>query len=294
MNILILAHQSDQFLKTPYFLKTLIPDWTQQGHHVTLATGLAPDLPAADVVFQHVDLTVLPDEYQTALAAYPQVVNRNIVDISKRSFSCLLLSADSDYKGPVIVKTDLNCGGIREGRIAHLNGQALPGIEQGWRHVSMINPAAYPVFKSLKDLPADLWFNPAIVVEKFMPERDETGLFCVRSWVFLGQREIGVLTASEHPVNKAGKYKRKAYFDDIPIEIRRVRERLKMDFGKFDYAMVDGQAVLYDVNRTPTISHTVLTSPVSETLTLIKQKRLSLGLYDFLKGRGNVADSRVS
>jgi hypothetical protein len=40
--------------------------------------------------------------------------------------------------------------------------------------------------------------------------------------------------------------------NDIPDDLRRWRRELGFDFGKFDYAIVEGKTVLYDANRTPT------------------------------------------
>jgi hypothetical protein len=45
---------------------------------------------------------------------------------------------------------------------------------------------------------------------------------------------------------------RREVLRDVPDELRRIRADLGFDFGKFDYAIVDGKVVLYDVNRTPT------------------------------------------
>lgn len=39
--------------------------------------------------------------------------------------------------------------------------------------------------------------------------------------------------------------------DPVPPELREARRRLGFDYGKFDYGIVDGSMVLYDVNRTP-------------------------------------------
>lgn len=42
---------------------------------------------------------------------------------------------------------------------------------------------------------------------------------------------------------------------EVPDDLRRLRQELGFDFGKFDYAIVDGRVVLYDANRTPALSH---------------------------------------
>jgi hypothetical protein len=44
---------------------------------------------------------------------------------------------------------------------------------------------------------------------------------------------------------------RREPISDVPVELRQVRRELGFDFGKFDYGIVDGRVVLYDVNRTP-------------------------------------------
>jgi hypothetical protein len=37
----------------------------------------------------------------------------------------------------------------------------------------------------------------------------------------------------------------------VPDEIRAERERMGFDYGKFDFVVNDGKAVLFDANRTP-------------------------------------------
>jgi hypothetical protein len=41
----------------------------------------------------------------------------------------------------------------------------------------------------------------------------------------------------------------------VPDELREMRKSLGFDFGKFDYAIVDGRVVLYDANRTPAVGN---------------------------------------
>ncbi|MBH53814.1 MAG: hypothetical protein CMI18_05645 [Opitutaceae bacterium] len=51
-------------------------------------------------------MTVIPDDYVEFLSEYPQVVNRHVVNVSKRSFSFNILGADANLDGPLIVKND--------------------------------------------------------------------------------------------------------------------------------------------------------------------------------------------
>ena len=37
----------------------------------------------------------------------------------------------------------------------------------------------------------------------------------------------------------------------VPDELRQMRRDLAFDYGKFDYAIVNGRVILYDTNRTP-------------------------------------------
>jgi hypothetical protein len=47
-----------------------------------------------------------------------------------------------------------------------------------------------------------------------------------------------------------------------------MRRDLGFDFGKFDYAMVDGRPVLFDANRTPTFGDTAreVYAPIAQSL----------------------------
>jgi len=45
---------------------------------------------------------------------------------------------------------------------------------------------------------------------------------------------------------------RREILPETPPELRAARKSLGFDFGKFDYVIRDGKAVLFDANRTPT------------------------------------------
>ena len=89
--------------------------WRAMGHDVAFVRGIARDV-EADLVVPHVDLTVLPDDYVRWLARHPRVVNRAVVDISKRRISRLAVGPDDEVDGPVIVKSNRNYGGLPERR----------------------------------------------------------------------------------------------------------------------------------------------------------------------------------
>ena len=87
--------------------------WKQWGIKVKMHLGV--DHPVeADLVIPQIDLSVFPPAYCYLLNSRAAVVNREVVDIRKSAFSQNLVSDGDDYQGPVIVKTDANCGGNPE------------------------------------------------------------------------------------------------------------------------------------------------------------------------------------
>jgi hypothetical protein len=136
----------------------------------------------------------------------------------------------------------------------------------------------YRVYPHSGLVPEGIWRNRNLIVERFLAERDGD-LYCCRHWLFFGAREVGVRTYSREPVVKFVTGRRavrsaEPLFEPIPGELRAMRARLGFDYGKFDYGIVDGRVVLYDVNRTPAAS----SDPRHHRRTLAA---LPEGLYDF-------------
>lgn len=218
--------------------------WTAAGHRVLKHYGTGAP-PAADLAIVNIDLTRIPEPYTALLAAFPRVVNARALDVSKRRFSRHLLDAYSDWIGPVIVKTDANFGGKPEWLLretARQRGLACD-VPEG--------PLAegYPVYASLREVPDVVWRTPGLVVERFLPETDGPGYF-LRTWFFFGDRERSSRWRAEVPIIKAADYVSREDAE-VPPEIRAWRERLGLDFAKFDYVRHGGEYVLLDVNRTP-------------------------------------------
>ena len=243
-SIVVLIGRYDSQLRHNYLLVRLAQHWKAAGHRVKVHTGFA-DPPPADMAFLHVDLTVVPRPYLEAMRRYPVAVNGTLGDLRKRSYSQLLVQRDEDYAGPVFVKSDLNSGGRPEAgkrNIARRLGRA-PGA---------LAPAAsdiYRVYGSIGEVPGAIWERPDLVVEKFLPERDGEA-YCLRQYYFLGDAEAGYLLRSREPVVKG-----ESGFSMEPARvapgIRELRRQMRCDYGKFDYVLRDGRAVLFDANRTP-------------------------------------------
>ena len=109
--------------------------WRRLGLDVKFAYGHAVPI-QADLLIPQVDLSVLPGAYRRTVNSHHSVVNRNVADTLKTSFSRNLVSLNDDYDGPVIVKTNANFGGQPESRAL----QRLPRHRRflfRWRMLSL-------------------------------------------------------------------------------------------------------------------------------------------------------------
>lgn len=250
--IVVLVRPEDSFGTTPYMLKALIEVWQSQGREVLIHAGTS-GAPTADLAILHVDLTVTPEPYLALSRTYPRALNARVVDISKERISRALVRRGDGYAGPVIVKTNANAAGLMEAKSAMKAG--------GWRRVAQsvrrrlpwwlrAELADYPNFATATEVPRAVWFNRDLVVERFQPER-EGEFYCLRTWVFFGDRETHAISYAPCPVVKASRVVRREELGEVPPELREMRLQLGFDYGKFDYVVVEGRIVLYDVNRTP-------------------------------------------
>ena len=221
--------------------------WREQGHRVEVVPG--PRRVDADVVLLHVDRTVVPDAYLHAIAAHPRVLNRRVVDISKTLVSLNRVRTPEEWAGPVVVKTVRNAGGLPEAggrwqRRWHEAAAAVLGLGR-----ARVIAGRYPVYDSAASVPARVYSNPALFVERFLPEPDGA-LYCVRSYTFFGDRFENVRYVGPFPIVKRRDVL-SAEPAPVPPRILELRARLGFDYGKFDYVLRGGEVVVFDVNRTP-------------------------------------------
>lgn len=261
--ILVLSHEYDLYEHRHFLVQELCAHWGNSGHEVIVHQG-ASRAPRADVAILHVDATVVGPEYLEALADTPVVVNRATLDISKRAYSRNLVGPFDAWTGPVIVKTNANSGGIPEWlheSVARERG--VPASGPPSRHMA----GRYPIYASFARVPLELRFDPELVIEKFLPERDPRGYAC-RHYLFFGDRERCSRWVGPHAVVKAADaIERKPV--EVPDEIRAWRRKLGFDYGKIDFVIHDGKPVLIDANRTPTLPRGRLTGAVREGLEML-------------------------
>jgi hypothetical protein len=254
--VILTLEDSPNIMQCKYLLKHLVLLWKNQGFDVDVVQGIKKKI-KADIIFSHIDLTIVPDEYNQFLKDYPIVINGKAKDISKSLVSQNLLKSTDDYKGIVIVKTIENYGGMPElGRLKCDYSEKLALFKrQEWKDIQYLDSHYYPRFDSIKDVPQDIWKNEKLIVEKFLPELDEMGHYCVRKYFFLGNKQVGIYQTSDNPIVKTAKFKNELIMDDIPIpiELMDIRRRLGLDFGRLDYTLVNGKAVVYDTNKTAAI-----------------------------------------
>lgn len=255
--IVVLFHAGDRYHgPSTYIVDHLAGCWRHDGHAVTYLFGTRRFVPA-DLIFVHVNLSVVPEEYLEFASRYPIVVNGRIRDIRKSTTSRNLLRPGDSWGGRVIVKSDLNYAGepehtLRRNWLWHhfrlwrevatfaerVAGQQAPF--RSWRD--------YLLFDRLADVPEPWFSNRHAVVERFRPEI-ENGLYHLRMYQFLGNRSSCSRLASPLPLVKAGTSVRVERIEP-DAEIVAWRYRLGMDYGKLDYVVHDGEVVLLDVNKT--------------------------------------------
>ncbi len=232
--IVILAHESAARRANRYLVDAYAEVWREDGHEVVTLHGLDRWVDG-DLVIVHVDLSVVPDEYLEFAHRYPVVLNGRARDIRKRSFSQQLVRPGNGWRGQVIVKSDLNYGGLPE-RLA------------GTRTRSWFKSPMHYRICHVDEVPEPLFDHPDIVVERFTPELED-GLYHVRAMVFLGGHVSCTRMGARRPVVNGSTQVRVQNIPPDPAILAR-REALGFDYGKFDYVMWQGEPLLLDINKT--------------------------------------------
>ena len=205
----------------------------------------------ADLIIVHVDLSVVPDEYFEFAMQYPIVLNGEVKDIRKSTFSKNLVGIDDPYEGKVIVKSDLNYAGRPE---RHLNKSCFSRFRTGAVLKLFSSPFPfrskfdYKIYDHLSLVPRAYFKNPNVVVEKFLPEKEGT-LYFSRTFYFLGNRMSCVRISSKNPIVESQNHISLEIVEPHP-KIIEYRKALKFDYGNFDYQIHHGEVVLVDTNKT--------------------------------------------
>jgi len=230
--------------------------WEESGYHVSHLYG-PNERVEAGLLIVHVSVSVVPDDYLRFAERFPIAVNASLSDIRKHQISTNLVSRDDDYQGPVVVKTDLNFGGLIETEVDdRLKLPPLSLMQRLRRKLNIKDPTAirspdsYLIYDNKNAVPAKVFDSPYLVVERFIPEQhgDE---YYHRRYVFFGDAECNVIWAGTDPINCFDQDGHRSWNEPVPPELRERRIQLGAEYGKIDYVIVDGQVEVFDVNRTP-------------------------------------------
>ena len=255
--IAVLWHERDRDRDLRQYVVTHFADqWRLDGHSVRFVFGPRQFEPA-DIMIVHVDVTIVPAPYLELASRYPIAVNGRVQDIRRTRFSRNLVRPDDGYAGPVIVKSNYNHAGrldrVRAGRLASVCRRVRGRLAKVFNgsHAPLPffkTPREYRIFERPEDVPP-AWFQSSdLVVERFLPER-EGDLYAVRNYQFLGDRWTCQRMIGTHPVVNGS-----TQLSVEPVEphpsLERFRRELSFDYGKFDYVIHEGEAVLLDTNKT--------------------------------------------
>ena len=199
----------------------------------------------SNIAILHIDASIIPDNYLEYASTFPICINKNVADITKKMVSGATIAGNANWPGPFIVKSNLNYYGIPESR---MNDYAKLANKPAPFPAARIN-MEYTIYNTYSEIPTSVFRDQDLTVEKFIPEVEDN-CYAIRHWVFCGEKEHCNRYLSESKVIK-GENVIKKTTSEIPDALRRRREELGFDYGKFDFVIHDGQPILFDSNKTP-------------------------------------------
>jgi hypothetical protein len=267
--IAILFHEKQREVSIDYLVHHYAAVWREDGHEVIPLHGVSQFVPA-DVIIVHVDLSVVPDEYLQFAKRYPVALNTEVKDIRKSTYSQLLLTKGDPHAGKVIVKSNYNYAGVPERALS------VPLDPRGVSSSYFWSPMDYQIYENSTAVPAILFDDPNVVVEKFQPEFAD-GLYWMRAMLFIGDTMSCSRMGGPEPIVNGSTRVKTEIVEPHP-NIVRLKETLKFDYGKFDYVIHEGRPILLDTNKTIGAP-----PPTNDPQILAARRYRAQGLYSFFE-----------
>ncbi len=240
-----------RLFSSEYIVRHVADYWRERGVRFELTTN-PNHAPAADIAWQHLDVTNVGGEFRRLLARYSRTINGEALTIAKRESVTHLVERRDDWVGPIIIKTNLNYGGRGEDWAhkskllrhpwVHTLQNRLPARISG-----RMNPDSYPIHRSKSEVPTWVWGDSRFVVQRFLAETSN-GMYAIRRWFFLGERQFAYQAFEHGPLVMGDGHPQWLQLGEVPSELHQLRERMRLEFGKIDYAEVNGEVIVYDVN----------------------------------------------
>lgn len=207
--------------------------------------------------FLHIDLTDIPEEFKQVVPLYKFTINGKATTINRRIYSRSMLSEGDSYQGPVIVKTVLNHMGLPELRYKK-NKKLAALLRYKFRRIfdhgfkEKICPS-YVIYNSLKKVPAMVWDNTDLIVEKFIPGSLKLPVTKHRYDFFFDCKFITCSVFDSLLCDPLKVVKVEA-INELPDEVSSLRNKLNLDFGSIDYFVQKDKAIIIDANKTTTVT----------------------------------------
>lgn len=254
--IAILMHEeANEDSVEDYYLSGLVNHWQRNGHEIIFLFGTERFVPA-DLLFVHVDLSVVPQAYRAFADRYPIAINDNVKEDQGVALRPDLLQPDDDWDGPVIVKSDKYAVGppgcARGGLFVKAYKKLLAtmfrlGLDQ--YNPPLGTAVEYPIYDHLQEVPPSYFYNFKVSIQKFTPEKED-GFYCVRQMRFLGDHLSCTRLKGKHPVVRSKNAEVVEQDINPHPKIVALRDRLQFDYGKFDYVVTGGEATLLSAHKT--------------------------------------------
>lgn len=260
-----------------YAIHGMIKYWQRRGITVLFLFGPPPKKVAADLLFVHVNLSVVPQGYREYAKQYSVALNSHIIDIRKSTVCENLLLKDDSYQGPVIVKSNLNAAGLPEKKAQHKMVRQMKSLLDRLMPPALLieRQEDYRIFPSINAVPPGVFIDDRLVIQKFLPETDGD-VYYARSYHFLGDRYSCVRLSSPDPLIYLRNTNSVEAVEPHP-DIIAIRQKLKMDYGKLDYTIHNGRVVLLDVNKTTGVRRNE-----NDPAVLAMRKERAKGIFPYL------------